>query len=139
MPHILKRKNPNAPESRQDKEHELDKLRGFIHDKKPHVIAVAGESRYVKYVCAAPWHSFCLILDTILKVWVFNTFLGYFFSLWWQQIIVMQDQEAQLPYFANYIIKLYLKCDSIDAIWPVIKKRIFGMPVHRECTQNIFL
>ena len=54
LPHILKRKNPNAPESRQDKEHELDKLREFIHDKKPHVIAVAGESRYVKYVCAAP-------------------------------------------------------------------------------------
>jgi len=47
LPHILKRKNPNAPEIRQDKENELVKLKEFIMEKKPHVIAVAGESRCV--------------------------------------------------------------------------------------------
>lgn len=47
LPHIMKRKNPNAPAHKQEKEQELDKLRQFIDEKKPHVIAIAGESRSV--------------------------------------------------------------------------------------------
>ena len=41
LPHILKRKNPGET----DKESELEKLKEFIQEKKPHVIAVTGESR----------------------------------------------------------------------------------------------
>lgn len=45
LPHIMKRKNPNLPPHKQDKEQELEKLKEFICDKKPHVVAIAGEAR----------------------------------------------------------------------------------------------
>lgn len=51
LPHIMKRKNPHLPVQRQEKEQELDKLKEFIYEKKPHVIAISGESRFVPLVC----------------------------------------------------------------------------------------
>ncbi|KAK2185910.1 hypothetical protein NP493_217g02051 [Ridgeia piscesae] len=43
--HIMKRKNSYRASDREAKEMELDKLKDFIATKKPHVIAVAAESR----------------------------------------------------------------------------------------------
>lgn len=45
LPHILKRRNPNNQEGSDDKQNELNKLKDFILEAKPHVIAIAGESR----------------------------------------------------------------------------------------------
>lgn len=45
LPHILKRRNAHEADIREPKEEELEKLKEFIQEKKPHVIAVAGESR----------------------------------------------------------------------------------------------
>nr|CAI5827545.1 unnamed protein product [Callosobruchus analis] len=45
LPHILKRKNSFRYEEKMMKEADLTSLRNFIYNKKPHVIAVGGESR----------------------------------------------------------------------------------------------
>ncbi|ENN77904.1 hypothetical protein YQE_05581, partial [Dendroctonus ponderosae] len=45
LPHILKRKNSWRQEEKLLKEADLMALRNFIYSKKPHVIAIGGESR----------------------------------------------------------------------------------------------
>lgn len=45
LEHILKRKNAWKEMDRAGKERDLSLLRNFIFNKKPHVIAVSGESR----------------------------------------------------------------------------------------------
>ncbi|CAG9774076.1 unnamed protein product [Ceutorhynchus assimilis] len=45
LPHILKRKNSWKQEEKLMKEADLTALRNFIYTKKPHVIAIGGESR----------------------------------------------------------------------------------------------
>ena len=45
LPHILKRKNSYKPDEKLLKESDIAALRNFINTKKPHVIAVGGESR----------------------------------------------------------------------------------------------
>jgi transcription elongation factor SPT6 len=45
LPHILKRKNSYKPDEKMMKESDLSTLRDFILTKKPHVIAIGGESR----------------------------------------------------------------------------------------------
>jgi len=50
LPHIMKRKTYGPPVEKAAKEQEMDKIREFILEKKPHVIAVAGESRLVSWI-----------------------------------------------------------------------------------------
>ncbi|XP_060521956.1 transcription elongation factor SPT6 isoform X2 [Cylas formicarius] len=45
LPHLLKRKNSYRQEEKLMKEADLMALRNFIYNKKPHVIAIGGESR----------------------------------------------------------------------------------------------
>ncbi|CAG9861207.1 unnamed protein product [Phyllotreta striolata] len=45
LPHILKRKNSFRTEEKLMKEGDLQALKNFIFTKKPHVIAIGGESR----------------------------------------------------------------------------------------------
>ena len=45
LEHILKRKNAWKESDRAGKEKDLNMLRNFIFNKKPHVIAVSSESR----------------------------------------------------------------------------------------------
>ncbi|KAF7265216.1 transcription elongation factor Spt6 [Rhynchophorus ferrugineus] len=45
LPHILKRKNSYRQEEKLMKEADLTALRNFIYTKKPHVIAIGGESK----------------------------------------------------------------------------------------------
>ncbi len=45
LPNILKRKNTNSKDEASLKEADLDSLSDFISNKKPHVIAIGGESR----------------------------------------------------------------------------------------------
>lgn len=45
LPHILKRKNGHREDERELKEADLLALTNFIRSKKPHVIAIGGESR----------------------------------------------------------------------------------------------
>lgn len=45
LPHVLKRKNSHNKDEKNLKENDLDSLADFIRNKKPHVIAIGGESR----------------------------------------------------------------------------------------------
>ena len=45
LEHILKRSNSHREMDRKGKERDMNQLRTFIFNKKPHVIAVSGESR----------------------------------------------------------------------------------------------
>ncbi|KAJ8923462.1 hypothetical protein NQ315_002021 [Exocentrus adspersus] len=45
LPHLLKRKNSYRMEEKMMKEADLTALKNFIYTKKPHVIAIGGESR----------------------------------------------------------------------------------------------
>lgn len=45
LPHILKRKNSNNKDDKTLKENDLENLAEFLRNKKPHVIAIGGESR----------------------------------------------------------------------------------------------
>lgn len=45
LPNILKRKNTNSKDEKALKEADLDNLADFIRSKRPHVIAIGGESR----------------------------------------------------------------------------------------------
>ncbi|KAG5681165.1 hypothetical protein PVAND_010625 [Polypedilum vanderplanki] len=45
LPHILKRKNSNNKDDKSLKESDLDNLAEFMRNKKPHVVAIGGESR----------------------------------------------------------------------------------------------
>ncbi|XP_055593404.1 transcription elongation factor SPT6 [Uranotaenia lowii] len=45
IPHLMKRKNSYRQDERQLKEADLQSITDFIRNKKPHVIAVGGESR----------------------------------------------------------------------------------------------
>jgi transcription elongation factor SPT6 len=45
LPYILKRKNGNNLDEKSLKESDLDNLAEFIRNKKPHVVAIGGESR----------------------------------------------------------------------------------------------
>ncbi|KAL7027357.1 hypothetical protein ACKWTF_005413 [Chironomus riparius] len=45
LPYILKRKNTNNKDEKALKESDLDNLAEFLRNKKPHVIAIGGESR----------------------------------------------------------------------------------------------
>lgn len=68
LPHILKRKNHNAPDTARDKMSELEKLKDFIHERKPHVIAVAGESRWLLVSCLTACRL-CLCNTSWKKFW----------------------------------------------------------------------
>ena len=48
LPHFLRRRNAAYERDRELKEHDIGALKNFISNKKPHVIAVASESRYVQ-------------------------------------------------------------------------------------------
>ncbi|CAH1116319.1 unnamed protein product [Phaedon cochleariae] len=45
LPHVLKRKNSFREEEKMLKEADLQAVKNFIYTKKPHVIAIGGESR----------------------------------------------------------------------------------------------
>ncbi|XP_055370819.1 transcription elongation factor SPT6 isoform X2 [Condylostylus longicornis] len=45
IPHVLKRKNTYNIEQKQLKMEELENIKNFVRTKKPHVIAIGGESR----------------------------------------------------------------------------------------------
>lgn len=45
LPHILKRKNSNRSDEKNLKLSDLKNLKEFIQNKKPHIIAIGGESR----------------------------------------------------------------------------------------------
>ena len=47
MEYLTKRKNTWREVDKNGKRKDLDKLKDFIAEKKPHVIAVTSESRYV--------------------------------------------------------------------------------------------
>lgn len=47
--HILKRRNAYRKEDREGKESDMKKLKDFIATKKPHVIAVSAEARYIDF------------------------------------------------------------------------------------------
>lgn len=50
LPHILKRKLSHNKEDKALKEADLDTLAEFIRNKKPHVIAISGESREAQMI-----------------------------------------------------------------------------------------
>uniref|UniRef100_A0A1B0BJV8 Transcription elongation factor SPT6 n=1 Tax=Glossina palpalis gambiensis TaxID=67801 RepID=A0A1B0BJV8_9MUSC len=50
LPHILKRKNSYRPEEKALKLSDIKNLKEFIRNKKPHVIAVGGESREAQMI-----------------------------------------------------------------------------------------
>lgn len=52
LPHILKRKISNNKDDQALKEADMDTLADFIRNKKPHVIAIGGESREAQMIQA---------------------------------------------------------------------------------------
>ncbi|XP_044731246.1 transcription elongation factor SPT6 isoform X2 [Chrysoperla carnea] len=52
LPHLLKRKNSFREDERKLKEADLNTLRNFIGNKKPHLVCVGGESREALMVAA---------------------------------------------------------------------------------------
>ncbi|KAG7262898.1 hypothetical protein CRUP_010544, partial [Coryphaenoides rupestris] len=50
LPYFLKRRNAWKEEDREHKLHDLETLKKFLHSKKPHIIAVAGENRDAQLV-----------------------------------------------------------------------------------------
>lgn len=50
LPHILKRKLSHNPDEKALKEADLNTLEDFLRNKKPHVIAISGESREAQMI-----------------------------------------------------------------------------------------